>query len=107
MKEESGDRKHDNSCGVVGVVLGILSLIFVIMPFVGAILGVVGVIFSYKQNKIMKNKWAVAGIWMCWIAIVLNMIWNVYYIKTIVEVTTPYVEQMRALQASGGVGAPA
>ncbi len=107
MKEESGDRKHDNSCGVAGAVLGILALVFVIMPFMGLILGTIGIIFSYKQNKVMRNKWATAGLWMGWIAILLNIVWDVYYIKISIEIASQYVDQARALQAIGGVGAPA
>ena len=108
MKEESGERKHvDNSCGVVGVVFGILSLVFVIVPFAGVILGVIGVIFSYKQKKIMKNKWATAGLWMCSIGIILGAIWSIVYVRGVVEFVEQYQEQLRVLQQNGGGGAPA
>ncbi len=107
MKEESGDKKHENNCGIVGVVLGILALILIIMPIIGLILGIIGVIFSYKQNRVMKNKWAIAGIWMGWIAILLSTIWSAYYIQLVVKFTSQYMEQLGALQAIGGVGTPA
>ncbi len=106
MKEESGEKKHiDNSCGVVGVIFGILSLVFLIVPFVGVILGIIGVIFSYKQKKIMNNKWARAGLWMCWIAIILGTIWSIVYVKGVIEFMEQYQEQLRVLQQSGGAGA--
>lgn len=107
MKEEGGDKKHDNNCGVVGVVLGILALVFVIMPFIGLILGTIGIIFAYKQKKKMSNSWATAGLWMGGIAILLNVIWDIYYIIISMNLATQYLEQARALQASGLVGAPA
>jgi len=106
MKEESGEKKHgDNSCGVVGVVFGILSLVFVIVPFAGVILGVIGIIFSYKQKKVMANKWAKAGLWMGWIAIILGTIWSIVYVKGVIEFMEQYQEQLRALQQGGGAGA--
>ncbi len=104
MKDESDGKKHgDNSCGVVGVIFGILSLVFVIVPFAGVILGIIGVIFSYKQKRIMANKWATAGLWMCWIGIILGAIWSIVYVKGVIEFAKQYREQLSALQ-SGGAG---
>jgi len=108
MKEEVNEKKHgDNSCGVVGVVFGILSLVFIIIPVMGPILGIIGVIFAYRQNKASPNKWAKAGLWMCWIGIVVGTVWSVYYIIGVVKFVEQYQQQLAALQASGGVGAPA
>lgn len=108
MKEESADKRHaDNSLGVVGVVFGILSLVFVIVPVMGPILGIIGLVFSYKQKKISSNKWAKAGLWMCWIGIVVGTVWSIYYIVGVVKFVQQYQQQLAALQASGGAGAPA
>ena len=108
MKEEASEKKHgDNSMGIVGVVFGILSLVFVIVPVMGPILGIIGVIFAYKQKKVSSNKWANAGLWMCWIGIIIGTVWSIYYVIGVVKFAQQYQQQLEALRASGGVGAPA
>ncbi len=73
-------REVDNSFGIVGVILGLLSIIFIPvslgffgMPVITLILGVVGLVFSLKQKKISKNGWAKVGVRLNLIGIVLSL----------------------------------
>lgn len=93
-------KHHDNSSGVVSVVLGILSLVFFLIPFIGMILGIVGVVFAYKQNKSMPNKWSRAALWMCWIGIILGAAWTIYYIVIVVQFASTQYDQLQALQGA-------
>lgn len=107
MKKEIADKEtkhHDNSFGVAGVVLGILSLVLVMIPFIGLILGIVGVFFAYRQRKVMNNKWAVAGLWLCGIGIVAGAVWAVYYVKITLQIAAQYQSQLDALQQAGQAG---
>lgn len=75
VKEETA--KHiDNSFGTAGVVLGIISIVF--SSLVGVTLGIVGLAFSMKQKKIMKNKWSKAGIILNVIGIIFGLILFIY-----------------------------
>lgn len=103
MKEASDKSHKDNSCGVVAVVFGILSLIFILIPFIGLTMGIVGVIFAYKQKKMMHNKWSKAGLWMCWIGVVIGFIWSVYYVKLMISIAQQYA-QLAQLQGAGAAG---
>ncbi len=81
MKKEEGMK--DNSFGVVGIVLGILGIIF--SSANGIILGVIGLIFSMKQKKIMKNKWSSVGVILNIIAIILGVIVFVYALNSLIS----------------------
>ncbi len=73
-------KSMNNDFGVVAVVLGVLSIIFTSIN--GIILGLVGLGFTFKQIKVMKNKWSKAGLILNVIGIVLGvivMIWAVKY----------------------------
>ena len=71
MKEVTS--KADNSCGVVSVVLGIIGIF--LSSLGGAILGLVGLVFGIKQKKYTpQNKWAIAGIILNIISIVLGIL---------------------------------
>ena len=94
----------DNSFGVAGVILGILSLCLVIIPMVGLALGIIGVIFAYKQKKRGANSWSKAGLWLSWIGVVIGAFWSIYYIKTMIEVAKIYKEQLATYQANGNTG---
>ena len=50
------EKLTDNSFGIAGVILGILSVLS--LNIVGIVLGFIGLTFSRKQNKIAKNKWS-------------------------------------------------
>lgn len=78
IKKEDGVNR-DNSFGVAGVVLGILSIVS--LSVLGIILGIAGLVFSLKQNKHGKNKWSKAGIILNIIGIILGIAAIVFFVN--------------------------
>ena len=79
MKKEMVDkeiRHHDNSAGVTGLILGILSVLYGVM---GVLLGFVGFWFSLRQYKHGKNKWSKWGLALNIIGFVLGVAMAVYF----------------------------
>lgn len=62
MKKEAGVTT-ENSFGVASVILSIVGLALSLFnsPIAGIALGIVGLVFSYKQQKYGKNSWSKAG----------------------------------------------
>lgn len=56
MKKEE---TNDNSFGICSVILGILSIVFFLSN--GIILSIIGLVFSFQQQKRTPNKWGKAG----------------------------------------------
>ena len=68
-------KHHDNSCGVVGVILGIMSIV---SGVAGILFGFVGFWFALHQYKYAKNKWATWGLALTIIGFVLGLILTIY-----------------------------
>jgi len=66
------EKLTDNSFGIAGVILGILSVLS--LNIVGIVLGFIGLTFSRKQNKIAKNKWSKYGLFLNVIGIVVGVV---------------------------------
>jgi glycopeptide antibiotics resistance protein len=66
------EKLTDNSFGIAGVILGILSVLS--LNIVGIVLGFIGLTFSRKQNKIAKNKWSKYGMVLNVIGIVVGVV---------------------------------
>ena len=60
--------------GVASLVLGILSLLFILMPYFGLPMAILAVVFASKQNKTNPTGQANAGNVLGVIGIVLNSI---------------------------------
>ena len=71
MKKEEIPR-NDNSFGTASVVLGVVGL--TLSSLIGVVLGIVGLIFGKKQNKINKNSWSKAGIIINTISIIVGIV---------------------------------
>jgi len=72
VKKET--KKDKNTFGITCFTLGILSVVFVILnPVIALILGVIGFIFGKKQNKIQKNSLSKAGIILSIIGFALSL----------------------------------
>ncbi len=71
--------ERDNSFGVAGVVLGVMSILSV--SAMGIVTGVVGLVFSIMQNKKGKNKWSTAGIALNIIGIILGIIAIIFLVN--------------------------
>lgn len=62
MKKEVG-LTTENSFGAASVILGIVGIALGLFnsPVAGIALGIVGLVFSYKQHKYGQNRWSKAG----------------------------------------------
>ena len=101
MAKKSSDKSENNSYGLASVILGILSIVFALSVLFGSIagliLGIIGLFFSIKQNKISKNKWSSAGMILSILGIALNIFVLIWLLTTFVSI----VKQFQDLQASG------
>ena len=106
MKEEASEKGHGgNSCGVVGVVFGIMSLIFFLMPIFAVILAIIGLIFSFRQRKNIPNSWSTAGLWLNGVGLLIGVVWNILWVREVWNYfTSPqYLETQRQLQQLQGL----
>ena len=71
-KEETEKATKDNSFGIAGVIFGILSILSLSVE--GIVIGIIGLIFSLRQKKVMKNQWSKVGIILNIIGIVVGII---------------------------------
>ena len=82
------DKKINNETfGIIGLTLGILSIIF--MGSNGIIVGIVGLIFGWIQQKKHPNKIGKAAMIVSAIGIVLALVFIIVLIKFL----APYVQQ--------------
>ena len=71
-KEEMEKASKDNSFGIAGVIFGILSILSLSVG--GIIMGIIGLLFSLKQNKVMKNQWSKVGVILNILGIIIGII---------------------------------
>ena len=94
-KEVGKGSAMDNSSGVAGVVLGIMSLIS--FSLISIPLGIIGLIFSLKQKKIDNNKWARYGKVINIIGIIIGIVVVILAI-VIVKNNPEFLAQLQTLQ---------
>ena len=80
-KIEENKPMKDNSFGIMGVILGILSILF--SGANGFILGILGIIFSVKQKRTFKNKWSLWGMILSIIGVILGVIGIIFFFYAI------------------------
>lgn len=85
----------DNSFGVAGVILGIISVVLSSAP--GILLGIIGLVFSFKQKKIAKNKWALAGTILNIIGIVIGLAIFIFALNAILN-NPNFISQFQQLR---------
>ena len=78
-KEEKKTTHSDNSFGVAGVIFGILSILSLSVG--GIAIGIIGLIFSLRQKKIMKNQWSKSGIVLNIIGIIIGIAVVIFLVK--------------------------
>lgn len=69
-----------NGLGVAGLVLGITSIIFCWVPFMGLPASIIGTICSSKQKKKNSNGMATAGLVTSIIGIVFSAIYFLFWV---------------------------
>lgn len=62
----------DNSFGIASAILGILSIVF--LSFQGLVLGIIGLVFAFKQNNILPTKWSRTGKILSLIGTILSIL---------------------------------
>jgi uncharacterized membrane protein len=79
MKKEGCDCNCNNSSGVASVVLGIIGLVtsIAVLPIV---ISITALVFGIVQYRAAKNKWAVWGIILSILGILISIlvIWKLY-----------------------------
>lgn len=65
--------------GTASMVLGILSLCFLLLFPVSTVLGIIAIVLGYKQNKEYKTAPASAGLVMGIISVSLTGVWYVLF----------------------------
>lgn len=88
MKKECECGCCNNSFGVASFILGLLSIVFGV-ALVGIIFGILGLIFGIVQYKKMKNAWAIWGIVLSGLGILISVlvIWKlVIFVQTMQQV---------------------
>jgi len=83
-------KKKSNNLGIASLILGISSTIFCWVPFLGIILGVLGIIFSVKQKKIFPNNINTAGLVTSIIGLVLSFLYNIFWLIMISVLSTTF-----------------
>lgn len=103
-KEKKEDKKRNpEAYGVVGLTLGIVSIITLIFsPFMGILLSIIGFIFCIKQQKKERTKAARIGIILNVIGLVLNIAMIIVNYLWL----TPYLNQIYQQQINGSLGYP-
>jgi hypothetical protein len=80
-KESITKPKQDsNGLGIAGLILGIGSIILSWVPFFGFVSGIIGLILSMKQRKIIPNGIATGGLVTSIIGIVLSVLCLIIFV---------------------------
>ena len=87
-------KEADNSFGVAGAILGILSIIFIASN--GVILAIVGLIFSNIQRKRMANKWSKAGMILNIIGLVFGLL-LIFVLLYVIKHNPQFAQQLQQL----------
>ena len=76
-------KNKSNGFGIAGMVLGIISILVswvVFVGVVGAICGLLAIIFAVKQRKTNSNSIATAGLATGIIGLTLSVLWTCLYL---------------------------
>jgi hypothetical protein len=96
----------DNSCGVASVILGILSICFILLtflallaPLAGLGLSITSLLFARAQKKHGANKWSKAGFILSMLGIILNGLLIFWMLSAILR---SYSQYKALCDAAGG-----
>ncbi len=73
-------QKDSNGYGIASLVLGIVSIVFCWVPVLGLVSGILGIVFSVKQKKILPNGIATGGLVTSIIGLVLSGLYTLFWI---------------------------
>ena len=95
MAKKIGERSNKESFGIIGLTLGITSIIF--MGNNGILLGIAGLIFSMIQQKKNPTKIGKAGIIVNIVGIILAIVFLVVFIKYLIPVIQDQIQNFPAI----------
>ncbi len=84
-KVQSQEIKEDRY-GIAGLILGVLSVLYSWFPFIGLGIGIAGLIFSIKQEKIRSTSVTTGGKITSIIGLVLSSFMTIFVIVFFIEV---------------------
>lgn len=76
-------KKDTNSYGITSLVLGVVSIVFCWLPFLGLISGILGIIFHVQQKKISQNEISTGGLVTSIVGSVFSLFWTLFWIMVI------------------------
>ncbi len=68
-------KKENNGLGIASLVLGICSIVFSWVFYLGIPCGIVGIVLGVKQKRTSPNKLATAGLILSIIGLVCAVLW--------------------------------
>ncbi len=71
-------KQKNNNYGIASLILGISSIVFCWIPFLGLVAGILGIIFYVQQKKYSKNEIATGGLVTGIIGVVFSFIWLLF-----------------------------
>ena len=81
-------KKNKNGFGIASLVLGIISILFILIPLIGLICGILGIIFSVKQRKTFSNGVSTAGLVLSIIGTSMSFIFWAFMVLVLMAI--PY-----------------
>jgi len=84
MKKSVSKKSNNEAFGIIGLTLGIISIIF--MGNNGILVGIVGLVFSMIQQRKYPTKIGRAGVILNIIGIILAIVFVIVFIKYLVPV---------------------
>lgn len=79
-------KKDSNNYGIASLVLGIVSIVFCWIPFLGLIAGTLGIVFYAQQRKIHSNDITIGGLITSIIGLVFSVFWTIFWTAVIVSI---------------------
>jgi len=95
MAKKGSEKSNNESLGIIGLTLGITSIIF--MGNNGILLGIAGLIFSMIQQKKNPTKIGKAGIIVNIVGIILAIVFLVVFIKYLIPVIQDQIQNFPAI----------
>ena len=95
MAKKSGEKSNNESLGIIGLTLGISSIIF--MGNNGILLGIVGLVFSMIQQKKNPTKIGKAGIIVNIVGIILAVVFLIVFIQYLLPVIQEQMQNFPAI----------
>lgn len=73
-------QEKNNEKGITSLILGIASIVFGWIPFLGIVSGILAIIFYSQQKKIHPDDFAIAGFVTGIIGLVFSLIYNILWL---------------------------